>query len=812
MRQFFFKFWQKYFVVIILSVLLLTFFKPLFLDSKTLISSNFLVAFHNPWAPEKFSEWPQGVPYKPVGNDDLRIFYPQRAFTQEMLSLFQLPFWNPYSFSGNYHLGLSETGVFYPLFFIFSFVPQQVGWVILMVVQPILAFIGMYLFLQLFFTRKIYSLFGALVFGFSGLVLVRMVEGLSVGHSFIWMPFALWSVESYLKKGNIRFLCILLFVMSLSVLAGWFQFSFYVIGLTFLYAFWRVKTSEKKISKKQLLVFLPFLLLPLLVLPHVIPAFETFLLSPRGGITITELQVHLMPLNHLFTFLYADYWGNPATLAFFGKSEYKEFMMYIGTIPFLLTFFSLHYFKNRIVQFFVFLVGITLIFGLDTPISQGLLSFKIPIISSFLPDRIFALTTVGLSVLAAFGLQFVIESKNIFWKGRIFRLLIIFLLSAFLFNILAILRGPIVTYLPFLEGSFLIPGDGREQGIQIRNMVLGNVIVVAFFIILIFRRMLREKGMLLFLILLTVAGQLYFSYKYMPFSEKNFIFPEHKIFSYLQQQGLSRFITSGESFIMSEIPLFYHVYSPEGVSSMYPKRYGELVHHAIFFGEKQPVPRIETRINPTPEKLFLENNTFLTRFMEIDGIKFVLVKKNSFTPPGKENKLFHENWTLAWEDPTWQIYSYNKVFPRYFWTDSFTVVVNDEELLSKIFTETQEPKNIYLEKDPGFRSGSNGEGEVRIEKYSPNQITFRVQSETDGLVYLSDSYSPNFKAYVDDVPTEILRANYAFRAVPVTKGNHMVMLRYEDKLFWIGSIVSLTFLISLLGAIIILMKRRIIVW
>ena len=150
MPEFFFKFWKKYFLVILLVTLLLVFFKPLFFDNKTLVSSNFLVAFYNPWAPEKFPEWPQGVPYKPVGSDDLRIFYPQRAFTQEMLSMFQLPFWNPYSFSGNYHLGLSETAVFYPLFFIFSFIPQQTGWVILMIMQPVLAFVGMYLFLRLY--------------------------------------------------------------------------------------------------------------------------------------------------------------------------------------------------------------------------------------------------------------------------------------------------------------------------------------------------------------------------------------------------------------------------------------------------------------------------------------------------------------------------------------------------------------------------------------------------------------------------------------------------------------------------------------
>src|SRR6266403_4061315 len=173
MKSFLLNFWNKFGIGIVIVFFLAVLFKPLFFDNKTLLSANFLVGFYSPWSQEKFSEWPQGVPYKPIGIDDLRIFFPQRSFTKEMFSLSQIPFWNPYSFSGNYHLGLSETAVFYPLFFLSSFISQQDAWIILMLAEPVLAFLGMYLFLRLHFERKIYPFFGALVFGFSGIVLVR---------------------------------------------------------------------------------------------------------------------------------------------------------------------------------------------------------------------------------------------------------------------------------------------------------------------------------------------------------------------------------------------------------------------------------------------------------------------------------------------------------------------------------------------------------------------------------------------------------------------------------------------------------------
>jgi uncharacterized membrane protein YfhO len=70
------------------------------------------------------------------------------------------------------------------------------------------------------------------------------------------------------------------------------------------------------------------------------------------------------------------------------------------------------------------------------------------------------------------------------------------------------------------------------------------------------------------------------------------------------------------------------------------------------------------------------------------------------------------------------------------------------------------------------------------------------------LLFLSDIYYPGWNAYVDGVKTAMYRADYAFRAVPVKKGNHTVELRYEPESFEIGKDVSLAALfviIVLLG-------------
>ncbi len=344
-------------------------------------------------------------------------------------------------------------------------------------------------------------------------------------------------------------------------------------------------------------------------------------------------------------------------------------------------------------------------------------------------------------------------------------------------------------------------------------MILGDCMIVAFFVILMFRHFLKEKGLLVCLLLFTVFGQFYFSHKYDAFSEKDFIFPSHPVFSYLQQnQELNRFITAGDGYIMSEMPLYYHLYSPDGVSSMYPKRYGELVTYAIYNGHNEPIPRVETRINPKPHPLFLDNSQFITRFMQIDGIKYVVVRKADLVNLPTNTNYFYENWQLEWQDNTWQVFSYKNVLPRFFWTDSFKMIPEDKQLLADLFAKNNNPQTIFLEQDPGIGVSKNGKGEVTMDEYSPNDIRMHVNADTDGLVYLSDSYASNFKTSVDGKPTQLLRANYAFRAVPVTAGNHTIEMKYEDTLFIKGCMIAAVSLLVLLSVTCVLLLKKIIRW
>ena len=66
-----------------------------------------------------------------------------------------------------------------------------------------------------------------------------------------------------------------------------------------------------------------------------------------------------------------------------------------------------------------------------------------------------------------------------------------------------------------------------------------------------------------------------------------------------------------------------------------------------------------------------------------------------------------------------------------------------------------------------------------------------MQAEQPGFVVLTDQDYPGWRATVDGVPTPILRANYAFRAVRVPGGRSVVEFRYRPWSVWLGLATSL---------------------
>ncbi len=94
-----------FFVFVLFVVIGFGLFIPVFFG-KISLNANSLVSFSDLYG--------ENLPYKNISNDHLREFFPYYKFTFTSLRNFQLPFWNPYAFSGQPFIASYQTAVFYP--------------------------------------------------------------------------------------------------------------------------------------------------------------------------------------------------------------------------------------------------------------------------------------------------------------------------------------------------------------------------------------------------------------------------------------------------------------------------------------------------------------------------------------------------------------------------------------------------------------------------------------------------------------------------------------------------------------------------
>ena len=85
---------------------------------------------------------------------------------------------------------------------------------------------------------------------------------------------------------------------------------------------------------------------------------------------------------------------------------------------------------------------------------------------------------------------------------------------------------------------------------------------------------------------------------------------------------------------------------------------------------------------------------------------------------------------------------------------------------------------------------------------SPNFLGLHLSAASPGWLVLSDVWYPGWQAWLDGQPVPILHADYLFRAVHVTAGEHVVTFTYRPLSFWLGLGVSLIAWIALALALI----------
>ncbi len=102
-------------------------------------------------------------------------------------------------------------------------------------------------------------------------------------------------------------------------------------------------------------------------------------------------------------------------------------------------------------------------------------------------------------------------------------------------------------------------------------------------------------------------------------------------------------------------------------------------------------------------------------------------------------------------------------------------------------------KEVFLRPEVKDRveAEASQEAEVIEPSFTAHEVKFKVNSPVPTIAVVAQNFYHPWKASVDGNSVELLRANHAFQAVAVPEGEHEVVIRYVDRKFQAGLVLSM---------------------
>jgi hypothetical protein len=127
------------------------------------------------------------------------------------------------------------------------------------------------------------------------------------------------------------------------------------------------------------------------------------------------------------------------------------------------------------------------------------------------------------------------------------------------------------------------------------------------------------------------------------------------------------------------------------------------------------------------------------------------------------------------------------------------VFASEKEILDAIFSPSFDPRRVaYLaaENQSQIVGVQSNACRVTSTEVKGEKVFVQVEASGASLVLIAQAYDHHWNAFVDGRPAPLLKANYAYQAIVVPAGTHRVDLRYQDRFFRIGGIISAVTLVA----------------
>jgi len=781
---------ETFIIIILLSIILIVCFYDVVFLGKTfkLTTGNSQTLITGPYGQE--NNRPESFP---VHSTDVPVFEePVMQFIKNSFRQGIYPLWNPHQACGIPLVGMMHTGILFPLNAILYILPNTISWDILIFFRLLLSGLLTFWFMRVLRFHPVPALGAAIALMLSGSMLFFHWSFVQVD---LLTPLLLVAMEYFLRKSCLRNAACVALAVSLTLFAGHpehiFLINSYCLAF-FTFRFFSTRNWRDSITAFPLLG-LAYLLAAGLAAIILFPflqnwhsefwhAHSNFIGTvPEGSNIWTETLINFVVPQFFqkeivtLDFVRSTFWGHLGIftlgLAFIGlfRNQRRGLNFYMGAMAFLI--FAKSYIDFPLINW----IG-------------GLPFFRL---CRFVHHThyLFAFT---IAILAGMGIRHVLSRKPTILLGILFA---------------CILTG-------FIGFNLFQYRHAEHFPLSVRSSLLGGIFLLAYLFILAARyRNLLNRKTLSFLLVGMMALEL-FCYVPRKGRVKRFdSFPQVPYINFIKnlegKNQLNRIRSYGTFWTFHPNTASGYTMDDFGiVENLLPKRYVRFINEFIFPGyfDKEK----------TTTAFWIIPVTFLPNaqpYFNLLNVHFTIAPLHliQFFPPAAQPG-FHEPFYAK----EVLMFDHAKAFPRTFIVHKAIFEPDEQTMLNKI-KKIQNALNIFtvIHHEPVKEILSQLRqaplqtiSQTKITRYSPNEVIIKADMKHPGFLILSDSYHPDWKAYVDGTPTKIYLADSLLRAVFLKQGEHTVVFRFQPVSFIIGAVISALTLLIVAGIITVEYRAR----
>jgi uncharacterized membrane protein YfhO len=727
---------------------------------------------------------------KPLfGSDFVLYFYPLKRFIYDyVLTHWSVPLWNVHQFSGTPLVGNIQAAMFYPLGFLFYLIPTEPAYESTIILHCALGAIFMYAFARSISVNRAGAFLASVIFSYNGFFMGHVYAGhLTFVQSYIWIPMIFLCLHKFVNTLHVKHAILAGMFLGIQILAGFPQMAFYtvlavILFMTLQIAAWLKRgkmDSVCRLACGMVLIVLSGLSLAAI---QILPTYEFMQLSSRsGGISYEFATIDSFdPLNFV-TFLIPNFFGNPVDSTYWKSTEVWQFWelgAYAGIGPLLLLGCVGKGAKTRHVRrFFILalLLSLFLSLGQYNPVYR--LIYHLPGFHHFrIPAQILYLYIFSVSILAGMGLDNISELESysssykiilglgiLFFAGLVAMLL--FEPSLFFSYVFKLIQRPefspdLMTRLHAIVKVSLFTGAGF-------------FVVTAGLIHLIHKRLARHSlAIAIFLAVMTLD---LWTFSNVLIKTTDLSLDQKKM---ALLNGLNSDLDIHRIAVMndSRVPndgLVYRYQDIQGYDPLILKRY------LSYINRSQNTPQCAEAVNVEHVR-DLDNH--LIRML---NVKYAISNHTGLlktSDPLPRAYIVHKAITLS-----------STKLLDFMMSDDF----DPRQMVA--FEDLQQKEAFSLSPRAAFGLGENGSPECsmtdgteycRVKAYKNEEIALSATMNHDGYLVLSEINYPGWVAYVNGRKRPLLTGNYIFRVLPLPKGNHDIVMRFEPRSFRVGIIIS----------------------